>query len=204
MPCNLLLALFDPAAPVASCLPTGALGAFLVFLLPLAGSIPIGVLMAHEASVPVFGIVVLYVLSDIVTAFVVEPLIRMGPRLGRRYESLRLIGQSVASLETQVGLGAKSVRGRLGLIFLAFCASPSSGRVAAALAGHGPVSGWTLAIIGDTLCFIVLLISTLWLSDLLGDPRLVVGIVFVGGLLLPIAFRSVRLRQRDKAQEPAS
>jgi hypothetical protein len=201
MPCDLLPALFDPTAPIPSCWPTGAWGALLVFLLPLAGGVPIGVLMARDGGVPPYGIVFLYLLSDIVLAFTAEPMIWLGRWLGRRYERLGQIGRSVAMLETQVGIGTNGFRGRLSLILFAFCVSPTSGRAAAALAGHGFLSGWTLAIIGDMLYFLVLMVSTLWLSDLLGDSRLVVAIMFVASWLLPVALRRIR---KGRASTPSA
>ena len=44
-----------------------------------------------------------------------------------------------------------------------------TGRAAATAAGRVP--GWAIAIAGDIFHFTVLMISTLWLNDVLGDER---------------------------------
>ena len=56
---------------------------------------------------------------------------------------------------------------------------PTAGRAAAAAAGHGFVPGWTLAIIGDMIYFVLLMASTLWVSSVVGDDRVTLGAVYL-------------------------
>src|SRR5436853_362069 len=118
MPDEFLHALWDPTAPLPAGWPNGILGAFLLFLMPIGGGIPL---------------VVLTVSTSLLT-----------------------------------------------------------GRSAAAAAGHGFLPGWTLAIAGDMLYFGLLMVSTLWLSSVLDDQRLVVGLVFGITLVAPVLLRRMR------------
>jgi hypothetical protein len=78
-------------------------------------------------------------------------------------------------------------------VLVSFSISPLAGRVAAAGAGHGFVPGWTLAIAGDMLYFGLLMVSTLWISSVFGDNRLLTGLLLVGSwLLLPLLSAPLR------------
>ena len=50
-PDDLLRLLWDPTAPLPTSWPAGGLGAFLLFLVPVGGGIPLGVLMARDGGV---------------------------------------------------------------------------------------------------------------------------------------------------------
>jgi hypothetical protein len=54
--------------------------------------------------------------------------------------------------------------------------------------------GWALAILGDLGYFLVLMVSTLWLSAVIGDERITVGVVLVGMWVVPILLRKWRER----------
>jgi hypothetical protein len=77
---------------------------------------------------------------------------------------------------------------------IAFGVDPITGRAATVAAGHGFLSGWTLAIIGDMFFFLVLMSSTLWLNNILGDGTWTAIIVMVGMMVLPGLIRRVRDR----------
>ena len=78
------------------------------------------------------------------------------------------------------------------LILIAFGVDPMTGRVAAYLAGHGFFAGWAIAIIGDMIFFGVVLASTLWLSDIIGDPRWTTLVMTVVILIFPAIYKRVR------------
>ena len=188
-------ALLDPTAPLPSGWPTGALGAFLLFLVPVGGGIPAGVLMAHAGGVSPPVMAALYFVSDVILACVFEPMLHVLALVGRVVPPLGRLGRALARGVQQTGLKAGGGRGPLGLVLVSFGVDPMTGRAAAAAAGHGFVSGWALAIAGDMLYFGVLMASTLWLNSVLGDERLTFGVVLVLTLVVPSLVRRWRARR---------
>lgn len=184
---ELYRALLDPNAPLPSNWPHGLLGTFLLFLVPIGGGIPAGVLLARHWGVPIPMMALLYLLSDMVLACVFEPLLR----------GMRLVGRHVPP----IGRAARAMIDRmrrmagphgthpLGLVAVSFGVDPMTGRAAAAMAGHGFLSGWAIAIAGDMIYFGVLMVSTLWLDGVLGDSRLTVMAVLVLMLVIPSLYR---------------
>ena len=190
---DFLQAFTDPSAlPIGW--PTGGLGAFLLFLAPVGGGIPIGVIVAERGGVPAWGIVSLYLLSDIVAAVAIEPIVALVSRLGPRVKAINEAGQWVKRLSDGAGLKQEGTKSALGLIFLSFAVSPTTGRAAAAAVGHGFLRGWSLAITGDMGYFALLMVSTLWLSNVLGNDRLTIVIAFVAAWVLPLVLGRVRRR----------
>jgi hypothetical protein len=192
--------LLDPTAPLPIGFPGGALGAFLLFLLPIGGGMPVGVLVARDGGVAAGMTVLLYLLSDVIGALVAEPLLIGARRLGSRSERLRSLGTQFAQLTGQAGLRDEGARGPLGLVLLSFAISPTAGRAASAAAGHGFLTGWALAITGDLIYFTMVMGSTLWLSDQLGDSRTAVAVVLVLGWLMPVLLRKWRSSQLVRAE----
>lgn len=202
MPDGFLRALIDPTAPLPDGWPSGALGAFLLFLVPIGGGIPVGVLMARDAGVSPPVTALFYFVSDLIMAVAVEPLLLLLVALGRLVPVLGRLGQRLISLTRQTGL-RDGAHGPLGLIMVSFTVDPMTGRAAAKAAGHGFVPGWSLAIAGDMLYFGLLMVSTLWLSGVLGDERLTVGAVFLIMLFLPRLLRRIRRPAAAPAPVPA-
>src|SRR5262245_31007502 len=191
MPDGFWHAVLDPNAPLPAGWPAGALGAFLLFCVPVGGGIPAGVLMARTAGVSPAAMAVLYFLSDIVLAFTFEPLLVIVSWLGRFLPPLAWLGRKMRALATRSGATGSGAKGPLGLVLVAFGVDPMTGRAAAAAAGHGFIPGWGLAITGDMLYFLVLMASTLWLEGVLGDERLTVGAVLLLMLVLPSLVRRI-------------
>jgi hypothetical protein len=106
----------------------------------------------------------------------------------------------MAALTRGSGFQDEGARGPLGLIVLSFTVDPNTGRAAAAAAGHGPVVGWTLAIIGDMFYFAVLMASTLWLSEALGNQQTTVGLVLLGMFVI----QHLVQRRRSRPAAPAA
>lgn len=194
-------ALLDPTAPLPTGWPVGALGAFLLFLVPVGGGIPAGVLMAHAAGVGPPVMAFLYFVSDIVLAFVFEPMLHFLRALGRWVPILGRLGTAMTRTVERTGMQG-GARGPLSLVLVSFGVDPMTGRAAAAAAGHGFVSGWALAIAGDMLYFVLLMVSTLWLNTVLGDERLTIGAVLIVTLVLPALIR--RWRERRAVPAPAA
>src|SRR5262249_58929103 len=91
-------ALIDPSAPLPHNWPVGALGAFLLFCVPIGGGIPAGVLMARNAGLSPPAMAGLYFFSDIVLAFTFEPILLVFTWLGRWVPPLARVGAWVPSV----------------------------------------------------------------------------------------------------------
>ena len=72
-----------------------------------------------------------------------------------------------------------------------------TGRAATAAVGHGFLKGWMLAITGDMLYFTVLMVSTLWLNNILGDGTKTMMIILVLMFVVPMIVRRVREGRRS-------
>ncbi len=172
-----------------------------LFLLPVGGGIPAGVLLARAQGLtwPVIG--GLYLVSDLVLALAFEPILRFLAALGGSVPflarlTIALKGVTARSVSHFGGTGA----GPLTLVMIAFGVDPMTGRATALAAGHGFIAGWAFALAGDMLYFAVIALATLRLNSYFRDPNstmlVVLGMMFVVPLLVR-SFRSVILtRQR--------
>ena len=195
---DLLRLLWDPTAPLPTSWPAGGLGAFLLFLVPVGGGIPLGVLMARDGGVSPLVTALLYLASDVVIALFAEPWLAFLRWVGRRVAFLGRVGERLSRLSGGAGLKDGGARGPLGLVLVSFTTSPTMGRAATSAAGHGFLTGWALAITGDMLYFALLMASTLWISGVLGDERVTVGAVLVITWVLPTVLRRVRLHRAPR------
>jgi hypothetical protein len=192
-------AMWDPTAPLPSIWPGGATGVFLIFVTQIGAGIPLGVIMARNAGLPVALTAGLYLASDVVLALTMEPILRALRWLGKRVEFIGRLGDRLSRFSGAAGLKSDGVRGPLGLILFSFAISPTAGRAASEAAGHGFVAGWTLAIIGDMAYFGLIMASTLWVSSVFGDDRVTIGAVLLGTWFLPMLIRRLR---RSSAPTP--
>jgi hypothetical protein len=155
-----------------------------LFLIPWGGGIPAGVLRAQKLALPWHTTSVLYLISDIILALFFEPALRFFIRWCKtRPAAYRFAIAFRASLLRSAGyFGGSSV---LALVIFSFGADPMSGRTVAAAVGHGPISGWAIAITDDMLYFWVVMSATLGLNSFLGSPNTTMWIILIGMLLLP-------------------
>ena len=197
-PDDLQRALLDPTAPIPPGWPAGAWGVLLLFLVPIGGGIPAGVLMARDRGLSWPLMMALYFVSDVILACTFEPLLRMLILAGR---SLPLLGRVTGAIRQMVRqstarYGTKG--GPLALVMIAFGVDPMTGRAAAHAAGHGFVPGWAIAITGDMIYFTVLMVSTLWLNSVLGDERWTIGGMLVFMLVMPSIVRRWQERREKR------
>jgi hypothetical protein len=179
MPSDFLAPLIDPTAPLPAIWPTGAWGAFLLFLIPIGGGIPLGVLMGRDAGLSPLVMAGMYFVSDIFMAVTHEPFFWLLGWLANLIPALGKVREFFRKASAASGLSDDGAQGPLGLILFSFTVDPISGRGAAAAAGHGFFAGWSFAIAGDMIYFGVLMAATLWLSGLFGDDRTTVGVVLL-------------------------
>ena len=169
-----------------------------LFLIPIGGGIPAGVLLARSRGFEWPIMLILYFISDVILACLFEPFMLLVIAAGKRSafitKVMETLKKSVKKSTAQYG----STLGPLSLIMVAFGVDPMTGRAAAVAAGHGFVSGWMLAIMGDMLYFAVLMVSTLWLSNILGDGTWTMVIILVAMMIVPMIVRRIR----NKFQNP--
>jgi hypothetical protein len=174
----------------------------MLFLIPVGGGIPAGVLLARSHGIGWPMMEVLYLISDVILAFLFEPLLRLFVLIGRRVHMLarmaEVMRQSMQRTAAQYGSPGA---GPFALVMVAFIVDPMTGRSAAMMAGHGFISGWAIAITGDMLYFTVLMVATLKLNSWLGDPTRAVTIVMTAMIVLPMLVR--RFRKGARPQEVA-
>ena len=174
----------------------------LLFLIPVGGGIPAGVLLARDRGLMWPVMVILYFISDVILACVFEPVLMLMIALGKRSRFVTRIREAYKKAKEKADLKKKkksisphgSRLGPVALILFAFGADPMSGRAAAVSAGHGFFTGWLLAITGDMLYFAVVMIATLWLSKTLGDETRTMAIILVAMILIPYLVRRFRER----------
>jgi hypothetical protein len=175
---------------------------FMLFLIPVGGGIPAGVLLArsHGLSWPFTAF--LYFVSDLVLALCFEPFLRLMamagrrfPRLGKAAEAMR---QSTLKTAANIGLGA----GPFTLVMIAFGVDPMTGRTAAMAAGHGFIGGWAIAITGDMMYYALIAACTLRLSAYM-TPDHATAAVLVGMLVVPWLIKKVKTTLSKKAPAAA-
>ena len=89
---------FDPSAPLPDLWPVGALGVFLIFVLPTIVGIPLGVIMARDAALDPLLTGGLYFASDLVLVVTAEPMLAGLRWVGRRVPFLDRLGSKLARL----------------------------------------------------------------------------------------------------------
>jgi hypothetical protein len=167
-----------------------------LFIIPVGGGIPAGVLLAQAKGVAWPVTAALYLVSDIVLAIAFEPILRLVAWLGGRVPFLaRLIAVLKSATARSAAHFSGTGAGPLALIMVAFGVDPMTGRATALAAGHGFLAGWAFAIAGDMLYFAVIAVTTLRLNRYFHDPNTTMLIVIGAMFIVPILvskFRSAK------------
>jgi len=172
-----------------------------LFLIPVGGGIPAGVLLAHAKGLAWPVTTGLYLVSDVVLAIAFEPILRLLAALAGKVPflarfSAALKGATARSVAHFSGTGA----GPISLVMIAFGVDPMTGRATALATGHGFLAGWAFAIVGDMLYFAVIALTTLRLNSYFRDPNsamlVVLGAMFVVPMLVRY-FRSVLMPHKQ-------
>lgn len=200
MPSDFLWALVNPFAPMPANWPGGIWGAFLIFLIPVGPGAPLGVIMARDAIPSVIGpfapgwllplltpvvIAGMYLVSDLIIVLTYEPMFLVLSWLGRIVPVFARIRDFLAVSTGRAGLKGTGMQGPFRLMLISMIMGQTFGRGVTAAAGHGSIIGWTLATIGDVASFLILMMTTLWLSGMFGDDRLAIWMTV--GILIVVA-----------------
>lgn len=187
--------LFPLSKPILGLVPSTSimLPVLKLFLLPVGGGIPAGVLLARAKGLAWPITTGLYLVSDVVLALAFEPILRLLAALGGKVPFLaRLCAALKAVMARSVAHFSGTSAGPLTLVMIAFGVDPMTGRATALAAGHGFLTGWAFAIAGDILYFAVIALTTLRLNSYFRDPNttmlVVLGVMFV----VPILVRHFR------------
>lgn len=164
-----------------------------LFLIPVGGGIPAGVMLAQAKGViwPVTAL--LYLVSDIILAFLFEPVLRLLAFICSKVSFLSRVAAAMKaatarSVHHMSGTGA----GPIGLIMISFGVDPMTGRASAHAAGHGFLAGWLFAIAGDMLYFAVIAVSTLKLNTYIKDPNITMVIILIAMFSVPSIIKIIR------------
>lgn len=165
-----------------------------LFLIPIGGGIPAGVVLAQKYGIIWPVTAGLYFISDVILACVFEPIMLWLIRTAKKSEKMLQIWEHYKMSLAKTGVNIAPSLGPVALIGIAFGVDPMTGRAVAKAAGHGFLSGWAIAICGDMFFFFVIMSSTLWLSHILGDGTAAVIIVMLAMIFGPSLFRKIKMR----------
>ena len=177
-----------------------------LFLIPVGGGIPAGVLLASAKGLAWPITTGLYLVSDIVLALAFEPILRLLAALAGKVPFLARLSAALKAVTARsVAHFSGTSAGPLSLVMIAFGVDPMTGRATALAAGHGFIAGWAFAIVGDMLYFAVIALTTMRLNSYFQDPNTSMLIVLGAMFVVPVLVRSIRSRRekRGQPQEPA-
>jgi hypothetical protein len=164
-----------------------------LFIIPVGGGIPSGVLLASSKGLAWPITSVLYLVSDIALALAFEPILRLVTLIVGKVPFLIRFSAAfkAASARSVAHIGGTSA-GPLALVMISFGVDPMTGRATAHAAGHGFVAGWAIAITGDMLYFTVIALTTLRLNSYFKDPNTTMLIVLGAMFVVPMLVRYIR------------
>ncbi len=167
-----------------------------LFIIPVGGGIPAGVLLASSKGLLWPITTGLYLVSDIALALAFEPILRLiAVVLGKISFLTRFNAVFKAVAARSVAHIGGTSAGPLALVMISFGVDPMTGRASAHAAGHGFIAGWTIAITGDMLYFAVIALTTLRLNSYFRDPNTTMLIVLGAMLVVPVLVRYFRTKK---------
>jgi len=173
----------------------------MLFLLPIGGGIPAGVLLARAKGLAWPMTAGIYLVSDVILALAFEPILRLLFAWGRKVSLLvRLSSAMKATMTRSVAHFSGTGAGPMSLVMLTFGTDPMTGRAAALAAGHGFLTGWAIVIVGDMLYYVVIALTTLRLNRYFQNPNTTILVVLGATIVVPVLVRYSRSRLRPAIQ----
>ncbi len=164
-----------------------------LFIIPVGGGIPAGVLLAQTKGLAWPITTGLYLVSDIALAIAFEPILRFLSTVVSKVSFLARFSATLKSVTARsVAHISGTSTGPLALIMISFGVDPMTGRTTAHAAGHGFIAGWAFAIAGDMLYFAVIALTTLRLNTYFKDPNTTMLIVLGAMFVMPVLIRYIR------------
>ncbi len=168
---------------------------FLLFIIPIGGGIPAGVLLAKSRGINWPIVMSLYFVSDLLLAITFEPVMLLFIKLGKRISILARITAMMKVMIAKTLEHYGNTSGIFALVMIAFGVDPMTGRAVAVAAGHGFVVGWMIAIAGDMMYFTLIMVSTLWLNNILGNGTWTMFIILGLMIIIPQLLKRVQLKK---------
>ncbi|HVC35202.1 MAG TPA: hypothetical protein VNL16_16940 [Chloroflexota bacterium] len=181
----------------------GPFAVFLLFLVPWnpAGPAP-AIVLARKDGVSPLVTVGLYVLSDVVTAIVLEPFVRRIRGAADRSAFGRLFLDQIRRL----GAMTETTSGPIGFPLSLVSLSLVGGEVLGDILSVGlPISralAWFCMILGDTLGFLILFLASLGIAAFLTDNRVYFVVTLLLGFALPPLIRRLFGQGQPSDQAP--
>ena len=176
----------------------------ILFLLPVGGGIPAGVLLARTKGIAWPVTAGLYLVSDVILALAFEPVLRLVVVLGRKVAFLARLSAAIkVAMARGAALFSGTGAGPFTLLLIAFGVDPMTGCAAALSVGHGFLAGWAFAIAGDMLYYAVVALTALRLNAYIRNPNVTVMIVLGAMIAVPLLVRYFRFRLRSLPASPA-
>ena len=175
---------FRELAPNTAAL-RSAFEVLMLFFLPWGPGAPAGILVARQAGLGPVVTSLLYLLSDVLTALVLEPLAHWAGRQASRRPRLAAVFRRMGQVSG--GVAAQLFPGRAGMaaglaLFSFTTDLYTAGIASRAVPAHRALA-WAAVIAGDMAWFLIILATTLGLTRLIADDRLVFGGVLLIGLI---------------------
>lgn len=165
---------------------------FLLFMVPIGGGIPAGVVVGDSRGLAWQTMAVLYFFSDVILACLFDPAMKFFLRKSKNNPG---VAKAKDVFKKSVQLSTAQYGPKPGpwvLVLIAFGVDPMTGRAATHMAGHGFLTGWAIAIAGDMVFFMVVMASTLWLNNILGDGTWTAIIITLCILFFPMLLKKIR------------
>lgn len=180
----------------------GPIAVFLLFLVPInpAGATP-GIVLARMDGVPPLVTIGLYILSDVVTAAILEPFVRRIRSAAERSDFGRLYLEQVRRFGALTDEGTEPVRLPISLTAFGLIAGVLFGGLISVGLPTARVLAWTWVILGDTISFLILFLASLGIAPFLNDNRAYFVATLILGFALPPLIRRL-LRRRSTEHAP--
>ena len=170
---------------------------FMLFLLPLGGGIPAGVLLAQSKGLAWPVTAGRYFVSDVMLALAFEPVLRLLVLFGGKVSFLARLSATIkVTMARSMAPFSRTGAGPFTLVMISFGVDPMTGRASALAAGHGFLTGWAFAFAGDMLYYAVIALTTLRLNMYFRDPSTTMWIVLSAMIVVPMMVSYFRSRQK--------
>lgn len=168
---------------------SGPIAVFLIFLSPFGPGAVAGIVLARSQGLAPSITIGLYVFSDVVTAAILEPLVRRF----RRWAQRSPIGQKMLTSFGRVASLTQVVGGRYGLPIGLFICTFATDFFTAAIVSTGlamsRLLAWSCIIAGDVLWFLIIFLASLSVAAFLSDNRILFVVTLVIGFGVPYVIR---------------
>lgn len=161
----------------------------LLFLLPWGPGPAAGIVLARKVGLSIGLDIALYVLSDVITAFVLEPIVQQLRRRGQQSKVGRAILSSVERLGTMTQVAEGPLGPPMSLFVFTFATDFFTASIVSTGLTMARIIAWISIIAGDVLWFLIILLAAIGIASFLSDDRVLFVVTMVLGFALPPLIR---------------